>query len=105
MKKTVEVYSEVDVDEIISNLNINEKKELLSDLIEDSDISVECIGKLIEKNFHKDDIQELMNLLVHKFFKKTNLKFNEDIVKLTQNYYQLTEEEINFIEKVCKRFV
>ena len=48
----------------------------------------------------KSDTKMLINNLI-----KSNLKFNEDLFKLTKNYYQLTEEEIYFIEKVSKRFI
>lgn len=105
MRKTVEICTDVYLDEIFYSLSNSEKKEVLTELFKNKDITIEDIKELIEKNFHKDDIEEIVNSLTQKVFKKSNLKFNEDLFKLTKNYYQLTEEEIYFIEKVSKRFI
>ena len=79
VEEYIEIDAHIDVDEFFDKMDNSEKREMFDLLVEDG--------------FGVDDAP------VH-----TNWEFKDDIEKLSENYYQLTNEEEALIIKLSKRF-
>lgn len=79
VEEYVEIDAHIDVDEFFDKMDNREKREMFDLLTEDG--------------FGADDAP------IH-----TNWEFKDAITKLSNNYYQLTNEEEALIIKLSKRF-
>jgi hypothetical protein len=82
---TVTADVDIDIDDFYRELSSREKQDLVEWLKEDGYL----VGRIAEYDTPGTPMQDM---------------FNENINKIKNSYYQLTNEEIELIEKLAKKY-
>jgi hypothetical protein len=95
------ILVDIEIDEILEQMRDSEKINLFEELLYELD--ADEIIEILSNHANKDIRSKSMFRMQNKFSLWENV-FNENLIKISNNYLQLNQHEMDAIEAISKKF-